>query len=580
MNKEKLGWKLQRVRLFGRVARSLGRFLKEEFRRGTLWRNIGSLIRTGDIADDMSLPELLEERARQIPDKPFLLYRNERYNYAQMNDRANQAANYLMALGGGKGKGLGLFMRNSPRFLDLFFGAQRIGMYLVPINPALIGDGLGYVLRHSDIEFLALDAELIPNLQGAMDQVSNVKGVIVDDFEEEAGDLELPPDMHSLSQAYEFSKENPGVDYNKEDISLILYTSGTTGPPKGVVYRYANTEVKKLSILARILCRKEDVFYTCLPLIHGNALFLTVTPAMAVGGTVALSRRFSASRFWDEISQYGATTFNALGSMIPILMKQPPRPEERNHRVRMVLSAACPAKMWEPFEKRFGVTIYEGYGAVDGGGGSIMNLGTAPKGSLGKPLTKGRDYRVVDDSGKDVPVGEPGELIYCVGKGKKKVEYYKNPHASNEKVKDGWLYTGDLVKQDEQGFFYFVGRKTESMRVGGENVSAYEVEHALLKHPAVEEVAVYAVPSELAEDEIMASVKLVEGQRLHEAELHAYLKDHLPKYALPRYIRFVSELPKTSTHRVTKKELEKLGIPEGTYDAKTGTYVGQPTQSR
>jgi crotonobetaine/carnitine-CoA ligase len=209
-----------------------------------------------------------------------------------------------------------------------------------------------------------------------------------------------------------------------------------------------------------------------------------------------------------------------------------------------------------------------------------MNLGTAPKGSLGKPLTKGHGYRIVDDNGKDVPVGEPGELIYYVGKGKKKVEYYKNPHASNEKVKDGWLYTGDLVKQDEEGFFYFVGRKTESMRVGGENVSAYEVEHALLKHPAVEEVAVYAVPYELAEDEIMASVKLVEGQRLHEAELYAYLKDHLPKYALPRYIRFVSELPKTSTHRVTKKELEKLGIPEGTYDAKTGAYVGQPTQSR
>jgi crotonobetaine/carnitine-CoA ligase len=497
-----------------------------------------------------------------------------------MNDRANQVGNYLMTLGGGKGKGLGLFMRNSPRFLDLFFGAQRIGMYLVPINPALKGGSLGYILHHSDIEFLALDAELIPNLQGAMDQVSHVNGFIVDDLEEEARGLELPPDMHSLRQAYEFSKENPGVGYNKEDISLILYTSGTTGPPKGVVYRYANTGVKQLSILARILYRKEDVFYTCLPLIHGNALFLTVTPAMAVGGTVALSRRFSASRFWDEISQYGATTFNALGSMIPILMKQPPRPEDRNHRVRMVLSAACPAKMWEPFEKRFGVTIYEGYGAVDGGGGSIMNLGTAPKGSLGKPLTKGHGYRIVDDNGKDVPVGEPGELIYYVGKGKKKVEYYKNPHASNEKVKDGWLYTGDLVKQDEQGFFYFVGRKTESMRVGGENVSAYEVEHALLKHPAVEEVAVYAVPSELAEDEIMASVKLVEGQRLREAELYAYLKDHLPKYALPRYIRLVSELPKTSTHRVTKKELEKLGIPEGTYDAKTGAYVGQPTQSR
>jgi crotonobetaine/carnitine-CoA ligase len=521
----------------------------------------------------------LEERARQVPDKPFLLYRDEHYSYAQMNDRANQAANYLMSLGGGKGKGLGLFMRNSPRFLDLFFGAQRIGMYLVPINPALIGEGLGYVLRHSDIELLALDAELLSSLEPVLPGVPNLKTVIVDDLEEEAKGIPIPPGFQRLRAAYEKPREDPGIGYNKEDIFLILYTSGTTGPPKGVVYRYANTTVKKLCLLAGILYCKNDTFYTCLPLIHGKALFLTVTPAMAVKGAVGLSRRFSASRFWDEIRQYRVSTFNALGSMIPILMKQPERPEDKQHNVRLLLSAACPAEMWGPFEERFGVRIFEAYGAVDGGGMAIMNLGTAPKGSIGKPPGKGRSFRIVDDAGQDVHLGMSGKLIYHVGDGKRRVEYYKDPHSSNEKVKDGWLYTGDIVRKDDRGFFYFVGRKTESMRVGGENVSAYEVEHALLKHPAVEEVAVYAVPSELAEDEIMASVKLVEGQRLREEELHAYLKDHLPKYALPRYIKLVSELPKTSTHRVIKKELERLGIAEGTYDAKIGAYAGQPEQS-
>lgn len=575
MNRERINWKIQQAKLLGRALVSFGRFCVEEFRRGTLKTNIVSLIRTGDIAEDMPLADLLEERARQFPKKPFLLYRDEQYTYAQMNERANQVANFLLSLGGGKGKGLGLFMGNSPRFLDLLFAAQRLGMYVVPINPALKGDGLGYVLHHSDIELLALDAELLPNLDPVLPQAPNIKTIVVNDIDGEAKDVEIPSWMHSLKKAYEFPKTNPKVGYNKEDICLILYTSGTTGPPKGVVYRYANTTVKKLSLVAGILYNRKDVFYTCLPLIHGNALFLTVTPAMAVGGTVALSRRFSASRFWDEVRKYKATTFNALGSMIPILMKQPEKPEDRKHNVRFVLSAACPSEMWEPFEKRFGVKIFEGYGAVDGGGKGIMNLGTAPKGSIGKPPGRGKGYRVVDDFGRDVPVGEPGELIYYVGKGKGKVEYYKNPNASNEKVKDGWLYTGDIVRKDDQGFFYFVGRKTESMRVGGENVSAYEVEHAILKHPMVEEAAVYAVPSELAEDEIMASVKLVEGSSLREADLYEFLKSHLPKYALPRYIRFVTEFPKTSTHRIIKKELERLGITEDTYDAKLGQYVGQ-----
>jgi crotonobetaine/carnitine-CoA ligase len=162
-------------------------------------------------------------------------------------------------------------------------------------------------------------------------------------------------------------------------------------------------------------------------------------------------------------------------------------------------------------------------------------------------------------------------LIFKVsGKGGGKVEYYKNTDATNEKVHDGWLYTGDLVRRDEEGFLYFVGRNTESMRKGGENVSAYEVEHAIMEHPAVEDVAVYAVPSELAEDEIMASIKLVQGTSVRPQELVAFMQDKLERFAVPRYIRFVDEFPMTSTHRIIKKELEKAGVTTDTYDAQQG----------
>jgi len=484
-----------------------------------------------------------------------------------MDINANRTANLLYKLGGDKGKGLGIFVKNSPRYLDCFFGAQKIGMYVVPLNAELKGDGLQYVIDHSDIEYLVLDAELLEPFLAVRSNLPKLKGIIVNDCEPEGQGIAIPDDLRRLSEAAALPDANPGIGYNPEDICLIMYTSGTTGRAKGVVYRYSCTNVKKLSLLSGVFIKEDDIYYTPLPLFHANAMFLTITFSLAAKATVALSRKFSASRFWDEIRRHNATVFNAIGSMVPILMKQPPKPNDTHNQVRYVLSAACPADMWEEFEKRFGLTVYEGYGAVDGGGKVIMNIGTAPVGSIGKPSKSIGRYRLVDEQGRDVPPGVPGELIFKVGSSKGSLEYYKNETATNDKLKDGWLYTGDLIRADEQGYLYFVGRNTESMRKGGENVSAYEVEHVIMDHPAVEEVAVYAVPSELAEDEIMASVKLVEGMQLAPEELIAFLKDKLARFAIPRYVRIVNEFPMTSTHRIMKKELEKIGVTPDTYDA-------------
>ncbi len=214
----------------------------------------------------------------------------------------------------------------------------------------------------------------------------------------------------------------------------------------------------------------DDVLYTCLPLFHANALFLSTQRALVAGLPLALSGRFSASRFWDEVRRYGATTFNALGAMMPILMKQPERDNDRDNKVRVVSSAACPASVWEPFEKRFGVRIFEGYGAVDGAGFGIGNPGTSPKGSIGKPTTP---IRIVDDDGKDVAVGEPGELLFKIDDARlRRVEYYKDKEATRAKIRDGWLHTGDLVYADEDGNLFFADRKTDSMRRRGENISS------------------------------------------------------------------------------------------------------------
>ena len=419
---------------------------------------------------------------------------------------------------------------------------------------------------------LVIDEEFLDVYNKVADRVENIRHVIVNRSTKAAGSL--PKDMVMLSDAYSHSPDKPAGTYNKDDICFILYTSGTTGLPKGVLYRYGKSTVKLLSLAAYAFLKKSDTYYTCLPLFHGNALFLTVTQSMHRGARVALARKFSASRFWDDIRKYDVTVFNTIGAIIPILMKQPERPDDNKNRVRFTLSAACPADEWPRFEKRFGIKIYEGYGAVDGGGKSIMNLGNAPVGSIGKP-SPGVEYRLVDNDMNDVPDGTPGQLIFASRGNKKSVEYFKNEKASNDKLRDGWIFTGDLVRRDKKGYLYFVGRNAEFMRIKGENVSAYEVEHTIQKHPSVLEAAVYAVPSELAEDEIMAAVSLVGGRALKEEDLITALQEDLPKFAVPRYVKFVKEFPKTETQRIRKKELEKLGIMPGTYDSNRGTYISE-----
>jgi crotonobetaine/carnitine-CoA ligase len=559
------------------IAKSLLTFFKDEIGRGTFRDNFRSLIKTQEIVEDMSWAELIEEKARKYGNRTFLIYEDKEFTFRQMDENANRVANYLLSLGAGRSKGVAIIMGNCPQYLDVYIGSQKIGMYSIPVNTSLRGDSLLYILDHSDAEFVVIDEEFLDAYKKIADKIEKRKTVIVN-RSALAGSQSLPNGMLPLSHAYAQSAQKPNIKYDKNDICFILYTSGTTGLPKGVMYRYSKTTLKLLSIPAYALYRKSDILYTSLPLFHGNALWLCVTQAMHRGCKVVLARKFSASRFWDEMRKYKVTAFNTIGAMIPILMKQPPKENDKINDVRFTLSAACPVDYWEKFEKRFGIKIYEAYGSVDGGGKSIMNLGNAPVGSIGKPAPNTL-YRLVDNEGNDVPDGTPGQLIF-ESKGKKKsVEYFKNEKAGNDKLKGGWIHTGDLVRRDKNGYLYFVGRNAEFMRIKGENVSAYEVEHTIQKHPSVLEAAVYAVPSDLAEDEIMACVSLVDGHTLKEADLVESLKEDLAKFAVPRFVKIVKEFPKTETQRIIKKELEKKGIIAGTYDAQKNQYLGEAKAS-
>lgn len=499
-----------------------------------------------------SLSQLIGRQARDHTDEVFLHFEDRTITFGELDRRVNRAANGLAALGVGPGVGVAIVMPNAPEWLFVFFATQRIGAYGVPVNISLKGEGLRHVIDHSDATFVVCDVDTKAAVCDVLDGTPKVKAVVTA--------RELSSDTET----------DPGIAVDPDAISMILYTSGTTGLPKGVVARYRGFSAEAFKPMWPLL-GPDPVAYTCLPLFHANALALTTYRALAMGRPMVLSRRFSASRFWDEIRRYGVTTFNALGAMIPILMKQPPRPDDADNPVNLVFSAACPASVWAAFEERFGLRIIEGYAAVDGGGYSSINFGQSPKGSIGIPANP---HRIIDDDGNDVPVGEPGELVFEIDDPKlRRVDYYKNEAASAARFEGGWFHTGDLVKADEGGNLWFVDRKTDSLRRRGENISSWEVERELDQHPAVLESAVFGVPSDLGEDEVMAVVVLKEGETLQPQELIAFAEARMARFMVPRYVEVRDALPKTETHRIQKNILKQQGVGPTTWDREATVEV-------
>ena len=509
-----------------------------------------------------TIAAVIAEQARLLGEKPYLLFDERVVSFAELSRQVNRVANGLTKLGVGTGVGVSIMMPNAPEWLFVFFAIQKLGAYAVPVNVALRGEGLRHVIDHSDSSILICHPEYADAIEEVRGSLPSLHHIVIDTTA--AGADYVPPNgWIRLSEVMDNPEEGPAATVQMGAISGIMYTSGTTGAPKGVVQRYRPVAPATAG-LGGGLYGTDEVLYTCLPLFHANALFLSAQRALVAGLTVALSRRFSASRFWDEIRRYNVTTFNALGAMIPILMKQPERENDRDNKVGIVLSAACPASVWEAFETRFGVRLFEAYGAVDGAGFGISNPGTSPKGSIGKSTTP---IRIVDDDGNDAPAGEPGELLFKIDDPQlRQVEYYKNPEATGAKIRDGWLHTGDLVYADADANIFFADRKTDSMRRRGENISSWEVEREINAHPAVLESGAFGVPSELGEDDVMVVVVLKDGQTLTPEELIAHCEKRMAKFMVPRYIEFRAELPKTETHRVQKGLLKQQGVTANTWD--------------
>jgi crotonobetaine/carnitine-CoA ligase len=548
-----------------------------------------------NITATTTFADLVKKKAEVLGDQVYLTYVrdfdrgiDEEITYRDMHIRSNRVANALMDSGLQRGDGISLYQINSPEFLYVLFGAYKVGIYVVLVNTGLKGDGLQYIIDHSDSKVLVTHWSLLENYLKMKDQLPKIKNILVD-MNEAPEDFELPNGTSSLQEFMDASEEDTIIKTEPKDMATLIYTSGTTGLPKATTFfhggMYGFTFIG-LMLWSRNIASSGAKLFTCLPLFHGNALQLCAMPGYYGEIPVVLGKRFSASRFWDIVRKYEVTQFNVLGSMSQYLMKQPERPNDKDHKVEVVGSAATPKEIVRAFEERFNVKIHEGYGAVDGGGFSLGAQGdpNAPVGSMGRP-PEGTIAEVMDDDLKILGSDEVGELVFFVKEEEKQsrqVSYYKNPEASAsriQKASDGrsWFLTGDLATRDENGWFYFVDRKKDSIRRRGENIAAWSIERAINEHAKVLESAAYGIKGhqvgeDYAEDEVMVAVVMQPNETMEPEELLDFLQDKLAYFQIPRFIDFVEALPKSKVHRIMKRFLKEHGVTEKTFDREKVGY--------
>jgi crotonobetaine/carnitine-CoA ligase len=517
-----------------------------------------------------SYGKILEDKARMNAGRVAVLTEHEQITYDQLDERVNRVGNALEAMGIQKDDKVCVMLPNIPEFLYTWWGNAKLGGITVPLNTALKGEGLAYLINHSDAETLILSHRYVSALEEIRGTLSQLKRIIVLGPEGQRA-ANLPQRAIDFAELLTAPATSPMQEVWSDDIDSIMYTSGTTGLPKGVIHRHARCYGGfVLPIMTGYT--EQDVVYNTLPLFHIGGQNM-IWMALVADTKVAIAERFSASRFWAEAREYGATFTLFLGAMIPILHKQPPRHDDHDNPMRIALSAAAPRTIWEEFEQRFHVKIVELYSQTEGG--FLLNADAKTEGkvgAMGKP-SAGFEMKVVDAQDRELPPGAVGELIYKPAGGAALTEYYKNPEATAEKIRGGWVRSGDLAYKDADGYFFFVDRKNDFMRRRGENISSFEVEKVINGHPHVLESAAYAIPSELGEDEVMVAIVLQPGAKLEPLELMQYCEEHMAYFMIPRYVRVVDELPKTGTERTMKYQLKSQGVTRDTWDCEAAGYT-------
>jgi len=503
---------------------------------------------------------LIDNLADEKGSEDFAVFQDgETWSYAQLRQKVRKLAGGFHDQGVGRGDHVAVWMFDSKEAILTFFAINYLGAVFVPLNTAYKGQVLSHVLNVSDAKVIVAHGQLLERL-GEVDVAQIEKAIAV------GGDV-LPEAINGVDfcGVESTASEPPELDRPIEpwDVQSIIFTSGTTGPSKGVLSSYLHIFTNAGPETWHFVTG-EDRFLINMPIFHIGGMGV-IFVMLCRGGSIAVMDGFDTEKFWPFVRESKTTAFFLLGVMTTFLLKQEPSDDDKNHDVRLAFMVPLTETCTE-FYERFGIDVYTIFNMTEISSPIVSEPNPTKRGTCGKKR-EGVDVRLVDENDCEVAPGEIGEMIvrtdrpWGMNSG-----YYKNPEATAEAWRNGWFHTGDCFRQDDEGYFYFVDRMKDAMRRRGENISSFEVEAEVVAYPSVREAAAYAVPSDLGEDDVMISVAPVAGKDIDPKDLVEFLGERMPYFMVPRYIRVLDELPKTPSSKVMKHVLRSEGVTSDSWD--------------
>jgi len=530
--------------------------------------------------DSFTVAELIRTRLDADPDGELFDVNGERWTARTLFGAADRFANAMQEFGLTRRDRVATLVENSSEAIVAQYGATLLGGVGVPINTAYKGEYLRHQLADSGARVLVIDGDVVDRAVAVADSVDTLEHVVVlpgGETSSPGADAGARTAWHTWEDVMSApdTPNEPGA--RPTDLFCFIYTGGTTGLSKGCVIsnNYAVTLAKQIAVMWDR--GPGDVVWTPLPLFHYNAVSIILVGTLLTGGRAAVYKKFSVSNFWPEINRTGATHASTLGSMVTLVANDPVRPEapdsgmpEANKTLRFMSGVPMPPAVAQKCVERFGIRPFDAaYGTTEGSLWCWL-----PPGMENRPNAAGIvneeywDVRIFDDDDNEVPPDTPGEIVGRPKKAHVMFEgYWGRPEATAEMFGNLWMHSGDIGRMDADGFLYFMDRKADYMRRRGENVSSYELEEIFIRHPDIADVAVFAVPSPMTEDDIMVTVEVVEGSSLTEEALFRWSLDAIPYFALPRYIEIRDELPRSEMKKILKAQLRDEGIGPNTWDA-------------
>jgi len=504
------------------------------------------------MSEHSTLRQLLENRVDQYQDKTFLFSAvdGRKYSYKEFEEAVNRTVRLLSVSGYKKGDVISLLLPNSVEYIIAYFACFKLGAIAGPVNSLLKPQEVAYVINNSEAKALFVSSEFLPLIEEVESELETLEAIIELD------------DEKVTTKGFRGRRDHlPVGEITGEDEAIIIYTSGTTGKPKGCLLTHQNLIANAKQISNWIGFDENDRLLTMMPLFHMNAVSVTTMTPLFAGASTVVAPKFSASKFWNWISDYEITSFGSVATMLNMLIQTYPDGVPENLKTEQLKFAMCgsapvPAEVMKKFEETFNCLVIEGYGLSESTCRSTFNPPNTKRkpSSCGLPI--GNEMKIVDDKDKEVSTGENGEIVLRgenIFKG-----YFKNEEATERAFRGGWFHTGDVAYKDHDGFYFIVDRKSDMIIRGGENIYPREIDETLYTHPAVTSAAVIGVPDKLYGEEVAAFIVLKEGVKVTEEEIISFCRERLADYKCPKKVYFVEDIPKGPTGKLLKRELAKM----------------------